>query len=79
LGPAHVTAFVERHSQTSSRPTVKQWRATLRMLFAWMVIGEVNPANPAHIIRDPRHPQKKGKTYSHFTHTGGDWSLPTAA
>jgi hypothetical protein len=43
------------------------------MLFAWIVIGEVNPVNPAHIILDPRHPQKKGKTHSHFTHTGSDW------
>jgi hypothetical protein len=34
LGPAHVTAFVERQPQTCSRPTVKQRLAALRMIFA---------------------------------------------
>ena len=35
--------------------------------------GESSQSRAHH--RDPRHPQKKGKTHSHFTHTGGDWAF----
>ena len=60
--PVHVAAFVERQLQSNSRPTVKQRLAALRMLFDWMVVGQVMPANPAHAVRGPKHTQKKGKT-----------------
>ena len=58
----HVAAFVERQLQTNSRPTVKQRLAALRMLFDWLVVGQVMPSNPAHAVRGPKHTQKKGKT-----------------
>ena len=32
------------------------------MLFDWLVIGQVMPANPASSVRGPRHSVKKGKT-----------------
>jgi len=58
----HVAAFVERQLQTNSRPTVKLRLAALRMLFDWMVVGQVMASNPAHAVRGPKYTQKKGKT-----------------
>ena len=60
--PIHVAAYVEELQQTHSRPTVKQHLAALRMLFDWLVVGQVVPSNPAHNVRGPKHSQKKGKT-----------------
>ncbi len=60
--PVHVAAFVEAQLKLHSKPTVKQRLAALRMLFDWMVIGQVLPANPAHAVRGPRHSQRRGKT-----------------
>jgi site-specific recombinase XerD len=62
IEPIHVAAFVEDQLRDHSRPTVKQRLAALRMLFDWLVVGQVLPANPAHAVRGPRHSQKKGKT-----------------
>ena len=60
--PVHVAAFVEDQLREHSKPTVKQRLAALRMLFDWMVVGQVLPTNPAHAVRGPKHTQKKGKT-----------------
>jgi site-specific recombinase XerD len=60
--PVHVAAFVERQLETNSRPTVKQRLTALRMLFDWMVVGQVMATNPAHAVRGPKHTQKKGST-----------------
>jgi integrase len=60
--PIHVAAFVETQLKLHSRPTVKLRLAALRMLFDWMVVGQVLPVNPAHAVRGPKHTQKKGKT-----------------
>jgi len=60
--PVHVAAFVEDQLREHSKPTVKQRLAALRMLFDWMVVGQVLPVNPAHAVRGPRHTQRKGKT-----------------
>jgi integrase/recombinase XerD len=60
--PVHVAAFVEAQLQLHSRPTVKQRLAALRMLFDWMVVGQVMPVNPAHAVRGPKHTQWRGKT-----------------
>ncbi len=58
----HVSAYIEEFSQSHSRPTVKQHLAALKMLFDWLVLGQVIPANPASVVRGPSHSQKKGKT-----------------
>jgi site-specific recombinase XerC len=34
----------------------------IRMLFDWLVIGQVVPVNPASSVRGPKHVVKKGKT-----------------
>jgi integrase/recombinase XerD len=60
--PVHVAAFVEQQLKTQSKPTVKLRLAALRMLFDWMVVGQVIPTNPAHAVRGPKHSQRRGKT-----------------
>jgi integrase/recombinase XerD len=60
--PVHVAAFVEDQLRQCSKPTVKQRLAALRMLFDWMVVGQVLPVNPAHAVRGPKHMQRRGKT-----------------
>jgi hypothetical protein len=37
--PLHVAAWIERQTQTSSAPTVKQQLAAIRHLFDWLVVG----------------------------------------
>lgn len=46
-----------------SPPAVKQHLAAIRMLFDWLVIGQVVPFNPAASVRGPKHVVKKGKTH----------------
>jgi site-specific recombinase XerD len=60
--PVHVAAFVEAQLKLHSRPTVKLRLAALRMLFDWMVVGQILSVNPAHAVRGPKHTQRKGKT-----------------
>ena len=60
--PVHVAAFVETQLKAQSKPTVKLRLAALRMLFDWMVVGQVIPTNPAHAVRGPKHSQRRGKT-----------------
>jgi integrase/recombinase XerD len=60
--PIHVAAFVETQLKVHSKPTVKLRLAALRMLFDWMVVGQVIPTNPAHAVRGPKHSQRRGKT-----------------
>ena len=62
ITPVAVAAYVELLQRTHARPTVKQHLATVRMLFDWLVTGQVVPSNPAHAVRGPRHVVKEGKT-----------------
>jgi integrase len=41
---------------------VKQQLAAVRMLFDWLVTGQVVPMNPAPAVRGPKHVVKPGKT-----------------
>ena len=36
--------------------------AAIRMLFDWMVVGQVMATNPAAPVRGPKYTVKKGKT-----------------
>ena len=58
--PVHVAAYIE--GLQIAAPSVKQRLAALRMLFDWLVIGQIMPTNPASSVRGPRHSVKKGKT-----------------
>jgi site-specific recombinase XerD len=60
--PVHVAAYIELLQGARSAPTVKQHLACIRMLFDWLVIGQVMPTNPAHSVRGPRHSVTKGAT-----------------
>jgi integrase/recombinase XerD len=60
--PVHISAYVEHVMQQFSKPTAKQHLAALRMLFDWMVVGQVIEQNPAHAVRCPKYVMKKGKT-----------------
>ena len=60
--PIHVAAYVEVLQQELSNPTVKQRLAAIRMLFDWLVTGQIVPVNPATSVRGPKHIVKKGKT-----------------
>ena len=62
LQPMHVAAYIELLQGMRSAPTVKQHLACIRMLFDWLVIGQVMPTNPAHSVRGPRHSVTKGST-----------------
>jgi site-specific recombinase XerD len=60
--PVIVAAYVEQLGREKSPPTVKQALAAIRMLFDWMVVGQVLPMNPASSVRGPKHVVKRGKT-----------------
>jgi site-specific recombinase XerD len=62
IRPFDVAAYVEALQQTHSPPGVKQQLAAVRMLFDWLIIGQVMPMNPAAAVRGPKHVVKTGKT-----------------
>lgn len=62
IEPMHVAAYIEGLTAQFSAPTVKQRLAGIRMLFDWLVVGQVVPHNPAAAIRGPKHVVTKGKT-----------------
>ena len=73
IEPLHVAAYLKAlrvsdagdpavKERTASRPTVKQHLAAIRMLFDWLVVGQVLAINPAHAVRGPKHVVKRGKT-----------------
>ena len=55
IQPVHVAAYIEMLSKTVNqqtrkvygKATVKQHLAAIRMLFDWLVVGQVVPFNPA--------------------------------
>jgi site-specific recombinase XerD len=60
--PHHVALYIERMTQTHAPPTTKQHLATIRMLFDWLVVGQIVPSNPAGSVRGPKYVVKQGKT-----------------
>jgi len=62
IGPLHVSAYRELLSERYAVPTVKQHLAAIRMLFDWLVTGQVVPFNPAAAVRGPKYSANRGKT-----------------
>ena len=62
IRPFDVAAWIEQLQQTHSAPGVKQQLAAVRMLFDWLVVGQIVPMNPAAAVRGPKHVVKTGKT-----------------
>jgi site-specific recombinase XerC len=59
----NVRRFHTRTATTAlEAPSVKQHLAAIRMLFDWLVTGQIVPHNPASSVRGPKHVVKKGKT-----------------
>ncbi len=62
IEPVHIAAYVETLQTRLAAPSVKQYLAAIRMLFDWLVVGQVLAVNPASPVRGPKHSVKKGKT-----------------
>lgn len=62
IEPVHIGAYVELLTRKRTPATVKQHLAALRMLFDWLVSGQVLRINPAAAVRGPKHVIKSGKT-----------------
>jgi integrase/recombinase XerD len=62
IRPLHVAAYIEALTKEVSAPTVKQNLAAIRMLFDYLVVGQVVEMNPAAAVRGPSYSNKKGKT-----------------
>jgi len=58
----HVAGYVEELGKTRAAPSVKQSLAAVRMLYDWLVVGQVVRSNPASVVRGPKHIIKRGKT-----------------
>lgn len=62
LTPVLVATYVEQLMTELAKPTVKLHLAAIRMLFDYLVIGQVVAGNPASAVRGPKHVVKKGST-----------------
>ena len=62
IEPIHVAAYIEALQTTNAKPTVKQHLAAVRMLFDYLVVGQILAITPAHAVRGPKHVVKRGKT-----------------
>jgi site-specific recombinase XerD len=62
IHPVLIAGYIEELSASKSAPTVKQHLAGIRMLFDYLVIGQVVPMNPAASVRGPKYVVKRGKT-----------------
>jgi integrase len=71
--PFHVAAHIKSlkvsdpgkqaiKERAAARPTVKQHLAAIRMLFNWLIVGQVLAIKPAHAVRGPKHVVNRGKT-----------------
>src|ERR1035438_2885071 len=58
--PIVVASYIENH--LGAAPTVKQHLAAIRMLFDFLVTGQMVPMNPASSVRGPKHVVHRGKT-----------------
>jgi integrase len=62
IRPHDVATYIEERQATHSAPDVKQQLAAARMMFDWLIVGQVVPSNPASAVRGPKHVVKTGKT-----------------
>jgi hypothetical protein len=57
-----VATWVEELQEKRRAPGVKQQLAVVRMLFDWLITGQVVPTNPAAAVRGPKYVVTTGKT-----------------
>jgi integrase/recombinase XerD len=60
ISPIVIATYIENHP--GAAPTVKQHLAAIRMLFDFLVTGQIVPMNPAASVRGPKHVVRRGKT-----------------
>jgi integrase/recombinase XerD len=60
IRPVVIAAYIENH--LGAPPTVEQHLAAIRMLFDFLVTGQVVPMNPASSVRGPKYVVRRGKT-----------------
>jgi site-specific recombinase XerD len=58
--PIVIASYIENHP--GAAPTVKQHLAAIRMLFDFLVTGQIVPTNPAASVRGPKYVVHRGKT-----------------
>jgi site-specific recombinase XerC len=57
-----VAAYIESLQTRLAAPSIKVHLAGIRMLFDWLVVGQVLALNPAAAVRGPKYSVRKGKT-----------------
>ena len=62
LQPVVVAGYIEGLQKEVAPPTVKQHLAAIRMLFDYLIVGQVLPFNPASAVRGPTYVVTVGKT-----------------
>ena len=62
IRPLHVAAYIEAKQRELSPPSIKQHLAGLRVLFNWLVLGQVLPTNPALFVKGPKFSRQVGIT-----------------
>jgi site-specific recombinase XerD len=62
IRPFDAAAWVNELQEKYGAPGVKQQLAAVRMLFDWLITGQVVPFNPASAVRGPKHVVKTGTT-----------------
>jgi integrase/recombinase XerD len=62
VNPVLVARYVQELGAEMQPPTVKQHLAAIRMLFDYLVTGQIVPLNPAAAVKGPKYVIKVGKT-----------------
>jgi len=60
--PIHIAAHIQELQRRIAIPSVKVQLAGIRMLFDWLVLGQIVPVNPASVVRGPKLVVRKGRT-----------------
>ncbi len=61
IEPVHLAAYIETLIKALAASSVKQHLAAIRMLFDWLVVGQVIATNPASPVRGPKNVVRKGR------------------
>jgi len=62
IDPLLVAAYIKVLGKHVQEPTVKQHLAAIRVLFDWLITGQVVGTNPARAVSSPKYVVKDGQT-----------------
>jgi hypothetical protein len=60
IRPHDVATYIDERHQSHSAPDVKQQLAALRMMFDWLITGQIVSINSAAAVRGPKYVVKTG-------------------